>query len=192
MSEKLTITAEEAERYTGISGLDAAEWGRTIFNGTNGIRVFFSMVGWLPATGLLMGVITAGFGVLGAFAVFVSLGIPVAQAKAKVAMESFEHGFAIGVVIALLGFGKYFLSDFVNSTQGSGGSFKYMAGIHQSAYNTGLVLGYSAAIKLTDKEKSDFQDVLEGVLTEQGEDAGMHNWTDKDRVLLYANAFLSS
>ena len=93
---QLELSIEDMERYTGVSGLKEAEIYRTVFNILNGLRVGASMLGAGAASytvGVVLGAAAVIAPVFAAIAVFVSLGLPVAQAKQIVREQAVKGWF---------------------------------------------------------------------------------------------------
>lgn len=189
---QLKLTAEEAEKYVGVDYISTFGWGKTVIQAANGLRVFLVMRGVsFVALGITGGIIAAMFGVLGWVSVFISLGMPVAQAKDAVSRKAIAMGFSIGAVMSLFGYRKQLLTEFIDRTMGADGVTPgYMSGVHRNAYNTGLVLGYSAAARLSFSEKKKFRDLLTGALIKRARAAKrklyIQNWSDRELILRYA------
>lgn len=125
--------------------------------------------------------------------IFISMGLPVAQAKQIVRERQFKSGFAYGYVIGLFDYGKHKLSMYRNGSPSPGFAPSYMTGVAQQAYNTGLLIGFTSALKSTAKERAATRDALTQVLIAQSKANGtklyMDNWTDGMWVEKYTVPF---
>lgn len=198
MTTQAPLTIKDIERYTGVSGLSEAKYYRLVFNIFNGLRIGATVLGagaGSAAVGAVLGVAAIVAPAFAALAVFVSLGIPVAQAKQIVRERGFKNGFSIGCVIGFFGWGKPMVADFIDRTHGSGGAPSYMSGVYQDAYNTGLVLGYSSALKLDESDRKKYREALTQRMIAKAKSEGrklyMKNWSDRAWIAYYANAFSS-
>ena len=86
------------------------------------------------------------------------------------------------------------VADFVDRTHGAHGGPSYMSGVYQAAYNAGLVLGYSAALRLDAREKELYRNALTEemikVTKARGGQLYMQSWSDREWISRYAGTFL--
>lgn len=198
MAVPVKLSKEDIDKYSGVSGLAGAKFYRLVFNIANGLRVAISMAGAWGAAGIgvlsIGGLAAIAAPLAGALAVFISLGIPVAQAKQIVREKALKSGFATGCSIVILDYGKPTLSDFVDRTHGALGGPKYMSGVYQSAYNIGLVLGYSATLEVVESERLKLANALSQSMINRAKAEGyklyMTGWSDRTWVSNYAGEFM--
>lgn len=190
---QISLSPDEIKKYTGISGLSVAKMTREIFTLTNGIKtlLFNTTTIGTSAFAFLSGTLLSTLGTL--VMVFLSLGIPVAQAKKIVGERNLKNGFMFGVVIVILGYGKPMLKNFFTKSPISGFGPTYMFGIAQQAMNTGLILGYQSALALTKKERYDYRTLLMSILINEAKKDGyllyIDRWSDRTMIYKYTTAF---
>jgi len=190
MANQVPMTADEVARYIGVPDVDSLKWSKAIYAGANALRVAFVVFETGGAIVAMSGIFAP---VLGIVAVFLSLGIPVMEAKAHVAKKAARHGYSIGVVAGCFGFQRYFVSGLFDNTNGSPGvAPSYMTGIYKQAFNAALAMGYCSAWQLTAEEKEKIRTNISKYLFGDAKKGGyklyMDGWTDRDWVFNYARA----
>lgn len=190
---QLALTPAEIEKFSGVSGLDTAKWFRLILTIGNGLKtlIFNVTSAGAGATAALLGTF---FSVL-ATAVLVALafGIPVAEAKQLVREKNLRAGFAVGVVIVILGYGKQKLEKHRLKESRGGFKPKYMQGIAEKAFNFGLAIGYDSTLKLSQSEKAALSQHLASIVIDEAKkgkyELNMKTWTDDKWIYTYSRAF---
>lgn len=208
----ILITDYDIKKYTGVSGLETAEfmrsaigisiavqrtltmWGVGAASVAGGSHVTVSGSAATTALGAKLMFATGLLALAGSVInIFISMGLPVAQAKQVVRERQFKSGFAYGYVIGLFDYGKDKLSTYRNGSPSPGFAPSYMTGVAQQAYNTGLLIGFTSAFKSTAKERASTRDALTQVLIAQCKANGtklyMDNWTDGMWVEKYTVPF---
>lgn len=192
------MSINEIEQNVGVRHIDKVEWGKAILVGLNTLRMGFAMwgVGGTGAgvAGAIMGAGAIAAPILGFITAFLAIGLPVAKAKEFVSNKAARHGFSIGVALAIFGYGKYFMSTFVDNTMGDPGvAPKYMTGIYKNAYNASLLYGYCTANQMTPDEKKKMLNKITEIMIDEAKRKGhklqMEAWADRDWVHHYARAF---
>ena len=221
MVAQLELTMNDVEKYTGVTGIPTAKLSSAVLSVVGTLRSAVAMSGVVTAVGTggsqaIVGVtmlpmtvgVTGGVALSALFAVsvvapflavagnFLRMGMSVAEAKQIVGERSIKQGFATGCVIGLLGHGKGTVSDFADRTVGAGIAPGYMSGVSQRAFNTGLVLGYSASIKLSRGDKERYRGELTQHLIAMAKSRGgklyMKTWSDRTWIYEYTGAFMST
>lgn len=192
MANQLALTEEDIEKYTGVSGTTAAQFFKVAYPIANMLRGVAQYSGAAWALG--GAVMTLAW--VGAVAnAFISIGLPVAQAKEIVRQRSLKHGVAIGAAIGLFGWSRPVFLDFVDRTQNAGFAPSYMHGVGAKAYNTGLCLGYAAAAQLSADEKEKIIATLTAAMAEDANAGGyklyMGSWKTREWIRRYAAALLN-
>ena len=218
MADQQALSVPEFEKLTKVSGLTEAQISTVVndiysvlsigiaaWGGPSGAVVYSGATFVTGATLIPIPTITAGFlgttlfacGLLATILALpmalAALGIPVAQAKEVVANRNIRNGFALGCVIGITGYGKPMLYDFKDRVRSPGFAPRYMAGVAQGAFNAGLALGYSAALRLKPNERRAYIEIMASMMSQEAKAEGrklyVGAWSDRQLIFEYTRVF---
>lgn len=163
----------------------------TAFKAANLFRAYLVAMQWIvPETlaATAMAGASVAFPLAGVVSVFVSLGMPVAQAHALVREKGARDGFCVGLAVALGGHPHGYLLQFANRSPSSGVMLNAVRYDYPRAFNTALVTGYQAGSGLS---PSDRKTILENLLRKMQTDGTAHmalNGSERNAIEWFAGA----
>lgn len=163
----------------------------TSFKVVNIFRAALAMSGWiLPETlaATAMGAASVAFPLVSVVSVFVSLGLPFAQAHALVREKGARDGFCVGLAAGLGGHPQSYLQHFANRNPSVGVMLNAVRYDYPRAFNTALVSGHQVGSGLSPSER---KTVLENLLRKMEQSGTAHmalNGSERNAIEWFAGA----